>query len=218
MKKLISLLFILLPLVHWAQGVTFSGKVIDGESGETIPYVNLYDSTHRSPLAAANAYGFFSVSLPQNTAIVLAFTHVGYRPNYLQLQLHTDTSITVGLTSSATTLREVMVSDSGGESWAAGDPHVIYPSIIRDAPALLGEKDVIKTLQLLPGVQRGIEGSTSFFVRGAGADQNLIVADEATIYNANHLFGFMSVFNADAVKNINFSKGSFPARYGGRVG
>lgn len=90
-------------------------------------------------------------------------------------------------------------------------------SQIKQIPTLLGEKDVIKALQLLPGVQKGTEGSTALYVRGGGPDQNLILLDEAQVYNANHLFGFFSVFNGDAIKNVDFWKGGFPARYGGRL-
>ena len=93
----------------------------------------------------------------------------------------------------------------------------LQPAQIKNVPSLLGEKDVLKVLQLMPGVQKGSEGSSGLYVRGGGPDQNLIILDDAVVYNASHLFGFFSVFNGDALKSVELTKGGFPARFGGRL-
>jgi hypothetical protein len=117
-------------------------------------------------------------------------------------------------------LQEVIISAEQQEKESErAQMSTLKPQVdqIKDIPGLLGEKDVLKALQLMPGVQKGFEGSSGLYVRGGGPDQNLIILDDVIVYNASHLFGFFSLFNADALKSVELTKGGFPARYGGRL-
>lgn len=166
-----------------------------------------------------NQYGFFSMSLPVDT-FELVVTYVGYAPKAYRIDLKEDTELNVEL-EEFKALNEVVVSADKQTSRLAESTRMsvieIPVSQIKDIPALFGEKDVLKVIQLLPGVQKPSEGSSGIYVRGGGPDQNLIILDDATVYNAFHLFGFFSLFNGDALKSIELTKGGFPARYGGRL-
>ncbi|NBB19155.1 TonB-dependent receptor plug domain-containing protein [Runella sp. CRIBMP] len=167
---------------------------------------------------ATNAYGFFSIKIPSGQPIKLLFSSLGYQKFEQPLTASQQTPLQVFLQPETLQLQEVTISDKAQQAAPAEMSVVRLPiAQIKQIPTLLGEKDVIKALQLLPGVQKSTEGSTALYVRGGGPDQNLILLDEAQVYNANHLFGFFSVFNGDAIKNVSFWKGGFPARYGGRL-
>jgi outer membrane cobalamin receptor len=144
---------------------------------------------------------------------------VGYEPVLVKFILSRDTTINIGLDYNST-LKEVVITSSSDdkiqESSQMGTIDVPLEQI-KALPAFLGEVDVFKVLQLLPGVQAGSEGSSGLYVRGGGPDQNLILLDGVPVYNASHLFGFFSVFNADAINHVELTKGGFPARYGGRL-
>ncbi len=200
----------------FAQSTTVSGVIREKKSGENIPYVTVVDSASQKVIAISNLYGFYSYVNQTEGISTIIFRHLEYGNFSLRVKPTSDTTINIVLDPLILQLNEIIVED-GISGFKSLNSTLIPTTLIKQAPALLGEKDVLKTIQLQPGVQRGIEGSTNFYVRGGGADQNLIIADDATIYNANHLFGFVSVFNSDAIKNVNFYKGSFPARYGGRV-
>src|SRR5690606_30900905 len=143
----------------------------------------------------------------------------GYNPVLKKVPLRKNQELSIDLQSQAQ-IEEVQVSTSKIEAISENvQMSVIDIPVqkVKDIPALLGEKDVLKVLQLMPGVQKGSEGSSGFYVRGGGPDQNLIILDDATVYNAFHLFGFFSLFNGDALKSVELTKGGFPARYGGRL-
>ena len=167
----------------------------------------------------ANIYGFYSVSAEPGLYTV-EFSFIGSQSITKQIDLTTSQTLNIELSPSAASLNMVEVV---GEAQNKNVEEVQMSTIdmkmetIKKIPALMGEVDVIRAIQLLPGVQSGGEGSTGFFVRGGGLDQNLILLDEAPVYNASHLFGIFSVFNQDAIKNAELYKGGIPARYGGRL-
>ena len=219
MKRILSL--VSLGLIVWGSAqaqtrYTISGYLRDGSSGEALIGANVLDRA-RGQGTAANTYGFYSITLPQGP-VVLRYSFVGFQPQELTLSLQADTVINVNL-SLAGELDEVVITGNAEAIEQTTQMSTIDVPIaqIKTLPALMGEVDVIKTLQLLPGVQSGTEGSAGIYVRGGGPDQNLILLDGVPVYNANHLFGFFSVFNADAINHVELIKGGFPARYGGRL-
>ena len=220
MKKYISILFIFCQLWAFAQKErhTISGFIKDHASGELMIGVSIAFPKFKTG-TTTNAYGFYSITLPQDTFDMIV-TYVGYAPKAYRVVLVNDQSINIHLKESGQ-LDEIVVSGQKNYTRIADNTRMSMIEIpiqqIRDIPALFGEKDVLKVIQLLPGVQKGGEGNSGIYVRGGGPDQNLIILDDATVYNAFHLFGFFSLFNGDALKNIEFTKGGFPARYGGRL-
>ncbi len=198
--------------------VTLSGYVTEASSKESLIGANVFERSSRSG-TTTNAYGFYSVTLPtRQDSITLVYSYVGYAPQTITLLPRQDTLLNITLKDDAL-LDEVVVSALAEEIQEVTQMSAISVPIeqIKAAPALLGEVDVLKTLQLLPGVQSGNEGTSGLYVRGGGPDQNLILLDGVPVYNASHLFGFFSVFNADAINNVQLIKGGFPARYGGRL-
>ncbi|WP_225901897.1 TonB-dependent receptor [Zobellia barbeyronii] len=197
---------------------TISGYITESGSGENLLGVSVYVPELKLG-TTTNDYGFFSLTLPEgNHEVVISY--IGYGNEKRQLNLLEDKILSIALKPSAQNLEEVIVTadERIKESKVTQMSKVqINPADIQDIPALLGEKDVMKTLQLMPGIQGGSEGSSGFFVRGGTPDQNLIILDDAVVYNSNHLFGFFSVFNGDAIKSVEAFKGGFPARFGGRL-
>ena len=212
------LLLILTGAAAEAQrGAAFSGYVRDAETGETLIGANLY-APELETGTVTNAYGFFSLALPADSARVL-ISYVGYEAQQVILKKGEEGPINVALAPAQAALGSVDVVAERADplettQMSAGS---IPVEQIKALPALLGEVDVLKALQLLPGVQSGAEGTSGLYVRGGGPDQNLILLDGAPVYNASHLFGFFSTFNADALKSVDLIKGGFPARYGGRL-
>ncbi len=195
-----------------------SGYVKDGQTGEVLIGATVYIQELKTG-GITNLYGFYSVSAPLGDYQVI-FSYLGYQNLVQQVSLKDDASFNVVLTPENTSLSEVVVKADGPAS------HVEAPQMgveklqsktIKEVPAFLGEIDPIKVIQLLPGVQAAAEGSSGFSVRGGNPDQNLILLDEAIVYNAGHLLGFFSVFNNDAIKDVKLYKGDIPARSGGRL-
>lgn len=217
MKLVSTVILFHLFLISAAQKYTISGYVKDRSSGENLIGASVYD-TRKMVGTAANTYGFYSLTLPSDST-ELRFSYVGYHPVRIRFLLQRDTTINMELDASSQ-LQEVVVEagreERIQESSRMGTIDVPIEQI-KALPALLGEVDVLKVLQLLPGVQSGAEGSSGLYVRGGGPDQNLILLDGVPVYNASHLFGFFSVFNADAINHVELIKGGFPARYGGRL-
>lgn len=210
-------IFYLICTTSSAQKITVSGTVKDAENGETLIGVNIFDKLNQKG-AATNNYGFYSYSISGNE-VELVFTYVGYDPVLIPLGMEKDTILNVEL-QPAGFLSEVVIvgekSDPIQESTQMGTVNVPLREI-KNLPALMGEVDIFKVIQLLPGVQSGSEGASGLYVRGGSPDQNLVLLDGVPVYNATHLFGFFSVFNADAINNVELIKGGFPARYGGRL-
>jgi outer membrane cobalamin receptor len=201
-----------------AKRYTISGYVKEKGSSELLIGVNAYIPKLKAG-TSTNTYGFFSLSLPEDTLDVV-FSYVGYKAQSHRIVLDKNIELNIELVSE-NTLREVVVTDERQRQEVSKVTQMSSVEIpvqqIKDLPALLGEKDVMKALQLMPGVQSGSEGNSGLYVRGGGPDQNLIILDDATVYNAYHLFGFFSLFNGDALKSVELTKGGFPARYGGRL-
>ncbi len=204
--------------------VTISGYVREAGSQEALIGVNVYQingTTDRSRLGTTtNTYGFYSITLPAQDSLQLTYSIVGYEAQQLTVDAQKSQTVNVLLVAGRL-LNEVVVRSSRVDEKVSDSPQMsqidLPISQIKKIPALLGEKDVLKVLQLMPGVQKGSEGQSGLYVRGGGPDQNLIVLDDAVVYNASHLFGFFSVFNGDALKSVELTKGGFPARFGGRL-
>ena len=218
--KQIGLLAILLCISYFADAqktYTISGYIEDDASAEKLIGANIFDP-NSSQGATTNTYGFYSLTLPKDS-VYLALSYVGYETKYFKLYLDKDVVLNFSLTEGQTLGAVEIVAEKQQrieESTQMGQMTIPIQQI-KSLPALMGEVDVLKSLQLLPGVQSGGEGTSGLYVRGGGPDQNLILLDGVPVYNASHLFGFFSVFNADAIKNVTLTKGGFPARYGGRL-
>ncbi len=221
MKELYLLFFVLIfsraDLV--AQSFTISGYIEDKSSGEKLISANLFDDISVSG-TVSNNFGFYSITLPEG-AVELTASYIGFQSVYANFELTRDTTLNFELPSSVEFEEVVITADRNSEGRIEERTQMSTVEVpieqIKKIPALLGETDVIKALQLLPGVQSGGEGQSGLYVRGGSPDQNLILLDGVPVYNANHLFGFFSVFNADAIKDVKLIKGGFPARYGGRL-
>ncbi len=201
-----------------AQKSTISGFVYEKGSSESIIGVNVYLPEYNIG-TTSNTYGFYSITLDKMDTVEVRWSFVGYQTIEKKISLRSSQELNIVLQPSIT-LKEVVISGNREQKQSEEtrmSTIALKPVDVKNIPALLGEKDVFKALQLMPGVQKGSEGSSGLYVRGGGPDQNLIILDEATVYNANHLFGFFSLFNGDALKSIELTKGGFPARYGGRL-
>lgn len=214
---LIFIAFTFLSLFTHAQSVTISGHITNAKSGETVIGASIYDSYSKKG-SLSNAYGFYSLTIPKGL-VNLTYFYTGYTSNRHLFDLTKDTIINIRINESVE-LKEVVVIGNQKNIGVQGSQMStidIPISLIKTVPSLFGEKDVIKALQLLPGVKAGVEGSAGLYIRGGGADENLLLLDGVPVYNVNHMFGFFSIFNADAIKNVTLYKGSFPARFGGRL-
>ena len=213
------LLFSLLPILGFSQKKTFtiSGYIEDGASGEKLIAANVFDLQSLEG-AVSNTYGFFSLTLPADS-VQLTASYIGYQTQTTHFFLKKDTSITFRLPSSIELAAVEVVAEKLERIEENTQMSRVTVPIeqIESIPALLGEVDVLKSLQLLPGIQGGGEGQSGIYVRGGSPDQNLILLDGVPVYNVSHLLGFFSVFNSDAIKNVTLTKGGFPARYGGRL-
>jgi hypothetical protein len=217
MKKILLLLFLGASLVSAAQRHTISGYVTDKKTGERLVNANVYEQTTLKG-STANSFGFFSISLPAGKVTLVA-SFIGYQPNAIEINLEKDVVFNFELLSSSDEIEEVVVV--GNKSNKVEETQMSMMDIpiqkLQKIPVILGEADVLKVIQLLPGVQSGTEGTSGIYVRGGGPDQNLFLLDGVPVYNAGHLLGFFSVFNPDALKTVKLYKGGFPARFGGRL-
>ena len=218
-KYLFCLLFIFCSQLTFSQEkYTVSGFVKEAETGEFLIGSTVYIKENLKGIST-NQYGFYSITIEEGN-YTLDFSFLGLQPQQKKINLNKDIRINISLENSSIVTNEVVIEAEGAdrnvENSNMSQVRVDVKNI-KKLPAFMGEVDVLKTIQLLPGVQSSGEGSSGFYVRGGGPDQNLILLDEATVYNASHLFGFFSVFNADAIKDINLIKGGMPAQYGGRL-
>ncbi|PQJ09334.1 TonB-dependent receptor [Flavipsychrobacter stenotrophus] len=211
------LLLILLPVLAIAQKASLSGYMRDSASGETLIGGSIYIKEANLG-GQTNGYGFYSVSVPPGTYTV-TFSYVGYQTQIRKIDLNTNHTYNAEMRSS-TLMKEVEITTGRkNENVKNTEMGTVTLSIarIQKLPVLFGEVDVLKTIQLLPGVQSAGDGNAGFYVRGGGPDQNLVLLDDAAVYNTGHLFGFFSVFNSDAIKDVTLVKGGAPANYGGRL-
>ncbi|MBZ0242282.1 MAG: TonB-dependent receptor, partial [Bacteroidales bacterium] len=198
--------------------LNLSGYISDASTGEMLIGATVY-ITELSDGGATNVYGYYSIRLDAGE-YQLTYSYMGYESQKHQISLRNDTTLNIKLIPQDLNLNEVVVTgESFTEQISRAQMGVARLDIknIRQIPAFMGEVDVIKALQLLPGVQATSEGGSGFSVRGGSPDQNLILLDEALVYNPSHLMGFFSVFNNDAVKGVELFKGDIPAEYGGRL-
>ena len=218
MKFFHTLILLLFSFNFLAQQHTLSGYVKDASSGEALIGVSVFIE-ELGKGTTTNVYGFYSLTLQKGNYKV-KYSYVGYNDLYKDVIFQDHIRINIDLSEADDLLQEVVIeAEQTDENTTGTQMGKIDLNIdkIKTIPAFMGEVDILKTIQFLPGVQSGGEGNTGFYVRGGGPDQNLILLDEATVYNASHLFGFFSVFNADAIKNVSLTKGGMPANYGGRL-
>ena len=214
-RHLFVLLLLLSPTLLWAQH-TVSGTITDQSTGETLIGATVLD-TRSGKGTITNSNGRYTLTLKGNEAL-LRITFVGYEPIYDTVPLTGNPSRNYNLRPSIT-LNEVVITAERINSRESSQMSALEMPVeqLKAVPVLFGEADIIKAIQLLPGVQSGNEGTGGMYVRGGGPDQNLFLLAGIPLYNVNHLGGFFSAFNADAVKNVTLFKGSFPARFGGRL-
>ena len=229
MKRYLLSLILILPALSSLTGqdlykpelnykVTISGYITDSKNGEHLAGVTVFDINHKTG-TSTNAYGFYSITIPAGD-YELQYSYVGYQTILKNGRTDNNLTLAIAMTAAEINLGEVVIkARRTDENIRSNEMSIAKLDIktIKMVPSLLGEVDLIKVLQLLPGVQPTSEGATGFSVRGGNSDQNLIILDEATIYNASHLMGFFSVFNNDAVKDVTLYKGDIPASHGGRL-
>jgi len=212
------LTLLLCPFFAFSQNVTISGNVKDESNGEDLigAIVTVKGQTNKG--SSTNTYGFYSLTLPAGS-YTLVYQYVGYNSKEQTVTLQSNTTLNISLTSVSKNLDEVVVRTERADKNVSSTQMSVFkldPKQIESVPVLFGEKDIIKTLQLTPGVKAAGEGNAGFYVRGGASDQNLILLDEAPVYNASHMLGFFSVFNSDALKDVTLYKGAIPAEFGGR--
>jgi hypothetical protein len=209
----------LCTLISFAQKITISGYVKDEASKEALIGASVVSINSKTG-TSTNLYGFFSLTIPVADTIELLISYQGYKIQAKKIITKENIQLDVLLENATANLGEVVVvAGKNNRNVQKAQMGVIDVPIraIKNLPVLLGERDVLKIIQLLPGVQGGQEGTTGFYVRGGNLDQNLVLLDEATVYNPNHLFGLFSTFNINSINNVQLIKGGFPAEYGGRL-
>ena len=215
---LLSLFFLCFKLSFSQERFTISGYVQEENSGENLIGVSIYDKASQKG-TTSNQYGFYSITLEKGTYEII-YSFIGLNTITKKINLNENIRLNISLSEKSILSEEVIITserqDKNIESTNMSQTKLEVKNI-KQLPVILGEIDVLKSAQLLPGIQSGGEGNSGLYVRGGGPDQNLILLDEAVVYNAAHLFGFFSVFNADAIKDINIIKGGMPAEYGGRL-
>lgn len=219
LKKIITLTLVLMSLIVTAQNkYTLSGTLTEAATGETLIGVNVIVPSLQTG-TITNEYGFYSITLPEGEYEVV-YSSLGFVSKRINVSLTQNITQSIFLENDTEQLDEVVISadvERANIKAPQMSVNTLTAGTIKSIPVVLGEADVIKSILLLPGVTNAGEGSSGFNVRGGAADQNLILLDEATIFNSSHLFGFFSVFNPDAIKDVKLYKGGIPSRYGGRV-
>lgn len=221
MKIILSVLFLFFISISYSQSYTISGTMKDGENGEDLFEAMVIVKNVSNTGAKTNAYGFYSLTLAAGT-YTLIYRSPGYEPKEMEINLTENQRINVELfvPRAVKDIEEVQITavkENDNITKSGMAVTTLTPKEIETIPVIFGEKDIIKILQLTPGVKSAGEGNAGFYVRGGGADQNLVLIDEAPVYNASHLLGFFSVFNSDAIKDVSLYKSGIPAEYGGRA-
>ncbi len=215
-KHIVLLILIVAVNISVSSQLRVSGYLSDCKTGERLIGANIFDQQSRKG-TVTNAFGFFSIKLSQKSVVKLSFSYMGYETKEMEFVGEQDSSVNICLTPG----REIGEVKVTAQLNIEDKPEIGKMNIpiqqIRDIPALGGEPDIMKALQLLPGVQAGDEGKSGIYVRGGSPDQNLMLLDDVPLYYVNHLGGFVSTFNVDALSNVELYKGGFPARYGSRL-
>ncbi len=218
-KKLLLLFFAFTAADAWSQEkATLNGYIKDAANGEELLGVTIYIPSLKAG-TITNDYGFYALTVPRGTYEV-HFTYIGYKQEIKTLDLNADMTLNINMQTDAQVMQEIVIEEKPLDENVIAvqmSKNTLNMNQVRKLPALFGEIDIIKNIQMLPGVISAGEGSSSFFVRGGSADQNLILIDEAPVYDPSHLFGLFSVFNADVIKDSELYKGGIPARFGGRL-
>ena len=214
------ILLILTTLTSYAQKkFTISGTIKDAATGEALIGAAVRIQGVSSAGASTNSYGFYSLIVPEGE-YTLSFTYIGYETQSPKISSHNNQVLNIGLNTKSD-LQEVVIRADKPNNDNVSSPQMGVEKLnmaqINQVPVVLGERDILKTITLMPGIKTAGEGNTGFYVRGGASDQNLILLDEATVYNASHLLGFFSTFNSDAIKDVSIYKGGMPAEYGGRL-
>ncbi|MDP4268102.1 MAG: TonB-dependent receptor [Bacteroidota bacterium] len=218
--RVVAFIFISLITANYclAQKITISGHIKDKNTGEELIGAGIYIPELKTG-ATTNMYGFYSITINKGQ-YNLTVSFIGYNSFSQSVNLNKNTKIDIELTANQKNLQEIVITekktDENIEEVKMSNVNLKMDAI-KKIPAVLGEVDVIKSILLLPGIKSAGEGGNGFFVRGGGVDQNLVLLDEAPVYNASHLLGFFSVFNPDAIKDLQIYKGGIPAQYGGRL-
>jgi hypothetical protein len=197
---------------------TISGFIRDARNGESLTGAVVYPQEIPSVGIASNSYGYYSLTLPTGKySLIVRF--LGYKTRIVPVELKENMQLSFDMEEESIALKEITITGEKNNNNVVQSELISKINVreIQNIPVILGEKDILKTMQLLPGVTPAGEGNAGFFVRGGGVDQNLILLDEAPVYNPSHLLGFFSTFNSDAIKDITLYKGGFPAEYGGRL-
>ncbi|WP_277014744.1 TonB-dependent receptor [Flavobacterium lindanitolerans] len=220
-KTHVPLLILLLLIGSWAKAqdkVTISGTIVNSQNNETLIGVSIYIPELQSG-TTTNEYGFFSLSIPKGD-YTLQVSYMGFQTSEEKISLQQNLRKNISLESSTQNLEEIVITERKNIA-NIKKPEMSVNKLtiqeIKKMPAVMGETDILKSILQLPGVTNAGEGASGFNVRGGAADQNLILLDEALLYNSSHLFGFFSVFNSDAIKDLKLYKGGIPSRFGGRV-
>lgn len=224
-KKPLVFLLTLIPLLVLAQNkpaesrFTFNGYIRDSLSGESIIGATI-SVTGMGKGVTTNQYGFYSLTLDSGI-YQLTVTHISYLQKNITLAFTEDRTLNIELSPKSSAISEVVVYGNRRRDANVKNAEMgridLSTTRIKNIPAFMGEVDILKAIQTLPGVRNAGEGNAGFYVRGGGPDQNLIMLDDAVVYNTGHLFGFFSIFNSDAIKNTTLIKGGMPAQYGGRL-
>lgn len=202
--------------------ITLSGYITDKKTGEAIVFATVFVK-NTNTATSSNEYGFYSLDVPKGQELTIKCTYIGYNGFEKTINAQKSEVLNIKIINKDNELKEVTVSGKNDKQTVEEVKSANMGSVnismkqIKNLPTIGGELDILKVVQLMPGVVKGGEGQTGFFVRGGDADQNLILIDEATVYNPGHLFGFFSVFNPDVIKDLQLLKGAFPAQYGGRL-
>lgn len=215
---LTMILFLSHFVVNAQKNVTLSGYIYDSKTGESIIGASLY-FPHLQKGTTSNQYGFYSITLLEGEYL-LWVRYLGYNTEEITVELRENLQKDFRLTTQGIQLNAVTITDrKADENISSTEVGIVNMSMhtVKKLPILFGEADILKAIQLTPGIQSAGEGNAGFYVRGGGPDQNLVLLDGAVVYNTGHLFGFFSIFNADALKDVQLIKGGMPAEYGGRL-
>jgi len=217
MKGLVTIFLVISTTILSAQKHTLFGYIKDKATGESLigATISLDD---KSIGTAANNYGFYSIAIPDGRQRI-KFSYIGYQTFTKEIELHNETNLNIELETKDVRVEEITVTASKNNKVTNNEmgSQSLSISAIKQMPAVMGESDLVKSLQLLPGIQATNEGTTNLSVRGGSFDQNLFLLDDAPVYNPSHALGFFSVFNTDAIKSVKIYKAAFPAQYGGRL-
>jgi len=217
MKVLLTIVFVILTVELSAQKYVIFGFIKDKTTGESLIGATL-SIEDRSIVTTSNNYGFYSITIPEGKQRIRC-SYIGYQVFNKDIDLHSETNLNIEMDVKSSNLEEVIITGTKNNKILNNEigSQSLSMLVIKQMPAVMGETDLVKSLQLLPGIQATHEGTTNLSVRGGSFDQNLFLLDDAPVYNPSHALGFFSVFNSDAIKSVKIYKAAFPAQYGGRL-